>query len=35
MVDVPFEFVGEIAGAGAVAKAGDIQGSAAARHFEM
>lgn len=32
VVDIPFEFVGKVAGAGAVAEACDIQGSAAARH---
>lgn len=31
--DVPFELVGEVAGAGAVAEAGDVESSAAsARH---
>mgnify|MGYP004720992811 CR=1 FL=1 len=31
-VDIPFELVGEVASAGAVAKAGHVKGGAAARH---
>ena len=31
-VDIPFEFVGEVAGAGAVAKAGHVESGAASRH---
>jgi hypothetical protein len=31
-VDIPFELVGEVASAGAVAKAGHVQSGAAARH---
>lgn len=32
--DVPFELVGEVAGAGAVAEAGDVErGAASARHI--
>jgi hypothetical protein len=30
--DIPFELVGQVAGAGAVAEAGDIESSATARH---
>lgn len=32
-VDIPFELVGEVASAGAVAEAGHVQGVAAARHI--
>jgi hypothetical protein len=31
--DIPFELVGKVAGAGAVAKASDVERSSAARHF--
>ena len=30
--DIPFELVGKVAGAGAVAEASDVKGGAAARH---
>ena len=33
VVDIPFEFVGKIASAGSVAKASDVQGSTASRHY--
>ena len=34
VVDIPFELVGEVSSAGAVAEAGHVEGSAAARHDE-
>lgn len=33
-VDIPFELVGEVASAGAVAEAGHVKGSSSARHGE-
>jgi hypothetical protein len=34
-VDIPFELVGEVASAGAVAEAGHVKGGAAARHCRV
>lgn len=34
-VDIPFELVGEVASAGAVAEAGHVKGGAAARHCRI
>jgi hypothetical protein len=34
-VDIPFELVGEVASAGAVAEAGHVKGGAAARHYRV
>lgn len=35
VVDIPFEFVGEIAGSGTVAEAGHVESLAAARHSRV
>ena len=34
MVDIPFELVGEVASAGAVAKAGHVKSLTSSRHVE-
>lgn len=35
VVDIPFELVGEVASAGAVAEAGNVESSAATRHDDL
>jgi hypothetical protein len=35
VVDIPFEFVGEVSSAGAMAEARDVEGLASARHDLM